>query len=162
MQGNIWVGTYYGGVNVFNPDKNNHSFYCAEPLREDCLSFPVVGKMTEDSAGNVWICTEGGGLNCYHGDTGVFSRYMYQKGDQSTLGSNNVKSVFYRKENNRLYAGTHLGGLFVLDLKSNKGHTLHHVTGDPASLPHEIVNDIQEYKDGIAMLTQGGPVFLIR
>lgn len=79
MQGNIWVGTYYGGVNVFNPDKNNHSFYCAEPLREDCLSFPVVGKMTEDSAGNVWICTEGGGLNCYHGDTGVFSRYMYQK-----------------------------------------------------------------------------------
>ena len=159
MQGNIWVGTYYGGVNVFNPDKNNHSFYCAEPLREDCLSFPVVGKMTEDSAGNVWICTEGGGLNCYHGDTGVFSRYMYQKGDQSTLGSNNVKSVFYRKENNRLYAGTHLGGLFVLDLKSNKGHTLHHVTGDPASLPHEIVNDIQEYKDGIAMLTQGGPVF---
>ena len=158
MQGNIWVGTYYGGVNVFNPDKNNHSFYCAEPLR-DCLSFPVVGKMTEDSAGNVWICTEGGGLNCYHGDTGVFSRYMYQKGDQSTLGSNNVKSVFYRKENNRLYAGTHLGGLFVLDLKSNKGHTLHHVTGDPASLPHEIVNDIQEYKDGIAMLTQGGPVF---
>ena len=73
MQGNIWVGTYYGGVNVFNPDKNNHSFYCAEPLREDCLSFPVVGKMTEDSAGNVWICTEGGGLNCYHGDTGVFS-----------------------------------------------------------------------------------------
>ena len=150
MQGNIWVGTYYGGVNVFNPDKNNHSFYCAEPLREDCLSFPVVGKMTEDSAGNVWICTEGGGLNCYHGDTGVFSRYMYHKGDQGTLGSNNVKSVFYRKENNRL---------FVLDLKSNKGHTLHHVTGDPASLPHEIVNDIQEYKDGIAMLTQGGPVF---
>ena len=159
MQGNIWVGTYYGGVNVFNPDKNNHSFYCAEHLREDCLSFPVVGKMTEDSAGNVWICTEGGGLNCYHGDTGVFSRYMYHKGDQGTLGSNNVKSIFYRKENNRLYAGTHLGGLFVLDLKSNKGHTLHHVTGDPASLPHEIVNDIQEYKDGIAMLTQGGPVF---
>ena len=155
MQGNIWVGTYYGGVNVFNPDKNNHSFYCAEPLREDCLSFPVVGKMTEDSAGNVWICTEGGGLNCYHGDTGVFSRYMYHKGDQGTLGSNNVKSIFYRKENNRLYAGTHLGGLFVLDLKSNKGNT----TGDPASLPHEIVNDIQEYKDGIAMLTQGGPVF---
>ena len=159
MQGNIWVGTYYGGVNVFNPDKNNHSFYCAEPLREDCLSFPVVGKMTEDSAGNVWICTEGGGLNCYHGDTGVFSRYMYHKGDKGTIGSNNVKSIFYRKENNRLYAGTHLGGLFVLDLKSNKGHTLHHVTGDPASLPHEIVNDIQEYKDGIAMLTQGGPVF---
>ena len=45
------------------PIKNNHSFYCAEPLREDCLNFPVVGKMTEDSAGNVWICTEEWRLN---------------------------------------------------------------------------------------------------
>lgn len=59
-----------------------------------------------------------------------------------------------------MYVGTHLGGLFILDLKSNKGHTLHHIRGNPASLPHEIVNDIQEYKGGLALLTQGGPIFM--
>lgn len=53
-----------------------------------------------------------------------------------------------------------LGGIFVLDLKSNKGHTLHNIVGDPTSLPHEIVNDIQEYKDGLALLTQGGVAFM--
>ena len=47
-----------------------------------------------------------------------------------------------------------------MDLKSNKGHTLHHIRGNPASLPHEIVNDIQEYKGGLALLTQGGPIFM--
>lgn len=47
----------------------------------------------------------------------------------------------------------------MLDLKSNKGHTLHNIVGDPTSLPHEIVNDIQEYKDGLALLTQGGVAF---
>ena len=26
-------------------------------------------------------------------------------------------------------------GIFVLDLKSNKGHTLHNIVGDPTSLP---------------------------
>ena len=160
MQGNIWVGTYYGGVNVFNPSKTSNHFYYAEPLQEDCLSFPVVGKMAEDSSGRLWICTEGGGLNCYNADTGIFTRYQHRKGDASSVGSNNLKSIFYRKENERLYVGAHLGGIFVLDLKSNKGHTLHNIVGDPTSLPHEIVNDIQEYKDGLALLTQGGVAFM--
>lgn len=31
---------------------------------------------------------------------------------------------------------------------------------NPTSLPHEIVNDIQEYKDGLALLTQGGVAFM--
>lgn len=160
MQGNIWVGTYYGGVNVFNPSKTSNHFYYAEPLQEDCLSFPVVGKMTEDDRGNLWICTEGGGLNCYNTDTGFFTRYRHREGDATSVGSNNLKSIFYRKENGRLYVGAHLGGLFVLDIKSNKGRTFHHIAGDSTSLPHEIVNDIQEYKDGLALLTQGGPVFM--
>lgn len=160
MQGNIWVGTYYGGVNVFNSDKTSNHFYNAEPLQEDCLSFPVVGKMAEDGQGNLWICTEGGGLNCYNPDTGSFTRYQHRKGDGGSVGNNNLKSIFYRKENDRLYVGSHFGGLFVLDLKTNKGHSFHHKKGDASSLPHEIVNDIQEYKHGLALLTQGGPVFM--
>ena len=160
MQGNIWVGTYYGGVNVFNPSKTSNHFYYAEPLQENCLSFPVVGKMTEDSKGNLWICTEGGGLNCYNADTGIFTRYQHREGDINSVGSNTLKSIFYRKENGRLYVGSHLGGLFILDIASNKGHTLHHIKDDSTSLPHEIVNDIQGYKNGIALLTQGGPVFM--
>lgn len=160
MQGNIWVGTYYGGANVFNPSKNSNHFYYAEPLREDCLSFPVVGKMAEDGRGNLWICTEGGGLNCYNTETGTFTRYQHREGDAGSVGSNNLKSIFYRKDNERLYVGAHFGGLFVLDINSNKGHTLHHVKGDPTSLPHEIVNDVQEYKNGLALLTQGGPIFM--
>lgn len=159
-QGNIWIGTYYGGVNVFSPDKVNNHFYYAEPLREDCLSFPVVGKMAEDNDGNLWICTEGGGLNCYHPQTGLFTRYMHRKEDPESIGSDNLKSIFYRKENDCLYAGTHLGGLFVLDLKTKKGRSFRHKEKDSTSLPHNIVNEIQAYKNGFALLTQGGPVFM--
>lgn len=160
VQGNIWVGTYYGGVNIFNPDKDSHHFYSAEPLSRGCLSFPVVGKMTADSEGKLWICTEGGGLNRYDPDTGNFIRFQYRVRDYKSIGSNNLKSIFYRKENNCLYVGAHLGGLFVLDLKSNQGYRVQYIKGDSSSLPHEIVNDIQEYKGGLALLTQGGPVFM--
>lgn len=160
MQGNIWVGTYYGGANVFNPDKADNHFFQAEPMQPDCLSFPVVGKMTKDDSGNIWICTEGGGLNKYQPQTGTFTRYMHRNNDASSIGSNNLKSIYYQKKNNRLYIGTHFGGLFIFDLKSNKGHTLRHIKGDTTSLPHDIVNDIQPYKEGYAVLTQGGVAYL--
>ncbi len=160
MQGNIWVGTYYGGANVFNPNKTNNHFYHAEPLLPNSLSFPCVLSMTEDSKGNLWLCTDGGGLNRYCPETGNFTRYVHQEGDANSIGSNNLKDIVYRKENDRLYVATHLGGLFVLDLKTNKGHTLRNIKGVPTSLPHNIVNDIQVYKNGLALLTQGGPVFM--
>lgn len=160
MQGNIWVGTYYGGANVFNPDKTDNHFFQAEPMQADCLSFPVAGKMTEDNKGNIWICTEGGGLNRYQPQTGTFTRYMHRSNDPGSVGSNNLKSIFYQKENNRLYIGTHFGGLYVFDPATNRGHTLRHIKGDSTSLPHDIVNDIQEYKGGYAVLTQGGAAWL--
>lgn len=157
--GSIWVGTYYGGVHVFNPDEAGNRFYEADSHNEGNLSFPVVGRMTEDPDGNLWICTEGGGLNCLHADSGTFTSYKHKLGDPTTPGSNNLKSIYYCSKNNRLYVGSHWGGLFVLDMKSGKGHTLCHAAKDPHSLPHDIVNDIQAYKNGLALLTQGGPTF---
>lgn len=39
-------------------------------------------------------------LNCYNADTGIFTRYQHRKGDASSVGSNNLKSIFYRKKMN--------------------------------------------------------------
>ncbi|MDR0938811.1 MAG: response regulator [Mediterranea sp.] len=158
-QGNLWAGTYYGGVNVFTPDDDKLQMYYAEPLRKGSLSFPVVGRMTKDGVGNIWICTEGGGLNCFTPDNERFTSLTHESNNPESIGSDNCKCVYYRKENNSLYVGTHLGGLFVLNLTTRKSHTLRHEEGNDASIPHDIVNDIQGYKNGMALLTQGGPVY---
>lgn len=158
--GNIWAGTYFGGVNVFNPDRENNHFYYAAPLRKDWLNFPVVGKIAEDLTGNLWICTEGGGLNKLDANTGKFSHYVHRKGDPQSIGSNNLKSIYFHPETEKLYVGTHFGGLYILDTRTGKGHTLRHVSGDPSSLPHDIVNQIQPYKEGLLILTQGGLAYM--
>lgn len=158
MQGNIWAGTYFGGVNVFNPNENNNYFYHAAPLRDDWLNFPVVGKITEDSSGNLWICTEGGGLNRLDARTGKFTHFTHQSDDPHSIGSNNLKSIYYHPGTQTLYVGTHFGGLYILNTRTGKGHTLRHVPGDASSLPHDIVNEIQPYKQGLLILTQGGLV----
>lgn len=159
-QGNIWAGTYFGGVNIFNPEVERNYFYHANPLRTDWLNFPVVSKMTEDLSGNLWICTEGGGLNQLNLQTGKFTHYTHQPGNPQSIGSNNLKSIYFDPETEILYVGTHFGGLYIFDTRTKKGHSLHHQKDDPSSLPHDIVNSIQPYREGLLLLTQGGVVYM--
>lgn len=160
IQGNIWAGTYYRGVNIFNPNPSSDYFYHADPLKKDWLNFPVTGKMAEDKKGNLWICTEGGGLHSLNHTTGKFTQYTYQPENSQSLGSNNLKSILYHAKEDKLYIGTHLGGMYILDLKTQKGHRLTHKTYDIQSFPYDIVNEIQKYKDGLIVLTQGGVSFM--
>ena len=159
VSGNIWVGTFYGGVNVFNPNRVHNHYYYAEPQFEGRLNYPVIGRMTEDGSGNLWICTEGGGLNCFNYATGKFTKYTYEN-TNANIGNNNVKSIYYRKENDHLYIGTHTGGISVMDLKSRELHTIRNLLGDPGYLSNDIVTDIQGYKEGIVVLTRGGIVYM--
>lgn len=159
-QGNIWAGTYFGGVNIFNPTPEKNYFYHANPLRTDWLNFPVVSKMTEDLSGNLWICTEGGGLNQLNLQTGKFTHYTHQPGNPQSIGSNNLKSIYFDPTTEILYVGTHFGGLYIFDTRTKRGHSLHHQQGNPNSLPHDIVNSIQPYREGLLLLTQGGVVYM--
>lgn len=159
-QGNIWAGTYFGGVNIFNPTPEKNYFYHANPLRTDWLNFPVVSKMTEDLSGNLWICTEGGGLNQLNLQTGKFTHYTHQPGNPQSIGSNNLKSIYFDPTTEILYVGTHFGGLYIFDTQTKRGHSLHHQQGNPNSLPHDIVNSIQPYREGLLLLTQGGVVYM--
>lgn len=159
VSGNIWVGTYYGGANVFSQDDSEAHFYEAEPSVPGNLSFPIVGRLAEDGKGNIWICTEGGGLNCLDVHTGTFSVYRHKNGDSQTPDSDHFKSIYYRKENNTIYAGTHLGGLFILNLSTGKGHVVRAHSGMPDALPHDVINNIQPYEGGLAIFTQRGPAY---
>lgn len=155
-QGCIWIGTYFGGVNYFNPEQAICHYYRAAPSCNTCLSFPFVGKMTEDTAGNLWVCTEGGGLNCFNPANDTFIHYRNRPGDANSIAHNNLKCVYYRQENNRLYIGTHTGGLSVFDIRSGTFHTLRHRKGDANSLPNDIVNEVQPYGGRLFVLTLSG------
>ena len=37
---------------------------------------------------------------------------------------------------------------------------MRHQKGNPSSLPHDIVNSIQPYREGLLLLTQGGVVYM--
>lgn len=119
-QGTIWMGTYYGGVNYFNPEKDIFNYYTQSAYRKDCLNFPLVGPMVEDKDRLLWICTDGGGLNCLDRKTNTFTYYV--AGGKNSLPHNNVKSICYDRKHDYLYIGTYTGGLSRYNRKSGVFH----------------------------------------
>lgn len=153
-QGTIWAGTYFGGVNYFNPKSQIYRHFQAAKTENNGLSAPIVGCITEDSLHNVWIGTEGGGITKYNPQTNTFQWYKHSSNPNS-LSHNNVKTIYYDHPNKILWIGTHMGGLNKLDLRSNK-FTRYHTNSDKGSLPSNIIREIVPYKDNLLLATHKG------
>ena len=158
MQGGIWIGTYYGGINYFNPASDHSNFYEANPDDPSALNFPFVGMMQEDNKHNLWICTEGGGLNYFDRKSRQFSRHSTQGEQNPHIGQKNMKCIWYQKETGMLYIGTHNAGLVVFDTNTHQSRVLKNIPGKENSLPNNVVNTIQYYKERLVISTQSGIV----
>ncbi|HCN53333.1 MAG TPA: hybrid sensor histidine kinase/response regulator [Prevotella sp.] len=154
-RGTLWVGTYYGGVNYFNPEYDIFHFYDSDVNRPDCLSYPFVGHMIEDKDGNVWIGTEGGGLNMLDRKTGHIAHYL--KGS-SGIAENNVKDLAYDAKRNRLYVGTHMGGLSILDIPSQRFNNLLTLHPEYGKFGNRVIC-LREYGDYLYLTTESRYLF---
>lgn len=100
LDGKILVGTYGGGVYVFDPHKLSLSnFSPNEPFINGCFF-----RFIKDRAGNLWFATEQG-LYCSKIDGTVLRKY-----DTTNSGLvDNVIIYLYQDSQNRLYLSTHFG-----------------------------------------------------
>lgn len=154
-QGTIWAGTYFGGVNYFNPEYAIYRFFRQADTPAKGLSSPVVGNMIEDKRGNIWICTEGGGLNVFDPVKNTFQWYTHRPSVNS-ISHNNVKAIWYDEAADCMWLGLHLGGINKLDIKTGRFFVYRKVEGDKESIPSDIVRDIVPYKDSLVVATQSG------
>jgi len=72
--GSMWIGTYYGGVNVYHVNATPFREYKSY-LDRNSLSSNVVSAIVEDAQQNLWIGTEAEGLNYYDRNTGRFRSF---------------------------------------------------------------------------------------
>lgn len=114
-QGTIWIGSFYGGVNYFTPDRSGFVHYDYQAGNLSNLYYSYIGEMTADKHGNLWVSTDGGGLGCINENWELV--HQFTAGGLNSIPHNNVKSICYDQENDYLYIGTHLGGLSRYDFQ---------------------------------------------
>ena len=127
----LWAGGAgnNGGLNLFNPEKQNFTVYKHDPTVSSSLVFDVVICMTEDKQGNFWIGTVNG-LDKLDQAKGTFTHYKIFPSDSIIGGKNVVASILEDNQNNLWVGNANTGGLHILDRKTGQfkdylqGHTV--------------------------------------
>lgn len=95
--GEMWIGTYGGGINRFDPETGKAKRY----NESDGLSNNVVYGILADDDGRLWLSTNFG-LNRFDIQSGTFKSYFENDGLQSN--EFNI-GAFYRDPNGRFFFG---------------------------------------------------------
>ncbi len=114
--GNLYIGTWGGGVDIFNPKTEKFIHIRHDPENSNSLSSDNVMVLLRDRWGLIWIGTEGGGLDCYDPQNKSFLHFKYNHADAKSLSNDFVWSLFQDKTGN-LWIGTKRG-LNVLNLSN--------------------------------------------
>ncbi|MCH8523980.1 MAG: hypothetical protein LAT52_05450, partial [Balneolales bacterium] len=136
--GNIWIGTYGGGVSVFNVEIFNHY------TEKEGLSCNTVHTIIEDKAGNIWLGTYEG-VSVFNGER--FTHYTENEG----LIDDYIFSIIEDKRGN-IWIGTDFG------VRVFNGQNFIHYT-ENEGLTNDYINAVLEDKRGnIWIGTYGGGV----
>ena len=115
--GNMWLGTFNAGLNIYSKDANTFKHY-KQTSSTTSLSNNFVLSLFEDSKGRFWIGTDGGGLNQLDRATGKFKSYMNDPKNPNSICGNYVLSIT-EDSDGMIWLGTWGTGVSVLDPVKN-------------------------------------------
>lgn len=107
----LWIGTYYGGINVFS-QANNLFRRFEHQSSSNSLSYNIVSSFVEDAEGDIWIGTEGGGLNKWNRKLQQFTSYQFEEAGSGR--ENNIKTIAVDKSG-KIWVGAFQKGLYAFD-----------------------------------------------
>lgn len=116
LEGGVWVGTYFGGINYYPANYNLFTkFY--ETGKKESLVGNIIRDICEDKNGLIWIGTEDAGINIYNPQNNVFTNLSPNKSSIS-IANNNIHGLL--AIDNEMWVGTFEHGLDRIDINSKK------------------------------------------
>jgi ligand-binding sensor domain-containing protein len=74
-EGTLWVGTYGGGLNRYDPATDSFIRYLHDPNDPESISHSVISTLYEDRAGTIWIGYGNGSFDALEKGSASFMRY---------------------------------------------------------------------------------------
>lgn len=152
--GNIWAGSYYGGVNYFTPSHDRYFNFDYARIAPVGLFHSFVIDMVSDNDGNLWFGTDGGGVCCVDSAWNIVTELSTLSG-HNALRQNNIKTLAYDPDGNRVYIGTHLGGLSYYDIDARKTVNLIDRQSDNG-LPGNVIHHLQIFDGNLYISSRMG------
>jgi diguanylate cyclase (GGDEF)-like protein len=106
--GDVWVGTYGGGVGRYDPATGRFSTHAHDATDPGSLGNDTIDTLYRDGAGLIWIGTDSAGVDIYNPENRVFGYYRHRQGDPNSLASNLVWSI-YKDRRDEVWVATDAG-----------------------------------------------------
>ena len=141
--GELWIGTYGGGLNKFDSHTGKFSSYLNNPSDPSSISSNVVMDVITDADGSVWLATYGGGMCIFNPSTGKFTTYKNDPANPKSISSNFIHCL-HKDSKGTMWIGTYGGGLDAFERSA--GNFISYT--ESAGLPNNIINGILEDEKG--------------
>ncbi|WP_167614968.1 hybrid sensor histidine kinase/response regulator transcription factor [Maribellus sediminis] len=148
-QGNMWLGTYFGGINLWSNSSNFFRVW-QTGTSENHISGSAVSCITENLNGNIWIGMEDMGINRIDGESGQITKVI---NESNGLSFNNVHDLLFETPD-KLWIATYTGGINIYNLKTNSFEYIN--TENHPNLPTNNIYNLLQVGDSIFIASTGG------
>ena len=153
--GQIWIGTWGGGANLYQPKTGRFQHFINEPLRSDSLASNRIQSLFHDQDGSIWLGSYDNGLSRYLGNNS-FERIQKTDEGEASLSHNRIWDI-EDNDGDSLWLATSFG----LNLYDKHKQTFAHFFPDPSNPTPTGANEIRSIlktsKDKLYVGTQKGP-----
>jgi len=132
----LWIGTYRGGINLYNLRTGRFKSFMFDEENSNSLSDDHVRVIRKDRFGNLWIGTYNGGINKFNPGTGKFTRYINNPENPNSISGNQIQDIFIESDS-VIWVAVFGGGLNKLSFEINSDVSTPEVTvykNDPSIL----------------------------
>ena len=142
--GSYWLGTFYGGVNIYSPLARQFDDVRLTNKKNQ-TAYKIAGAIVTDSNQNLWVSTDGNGLYCLNKKGEIIKQVKHIPGDETSLSHNKIKCLLL--DDDGLWIGT-IMGLNFYNFKTDKIIHYNPNPYDPSSLPDDRIYDLEKDADG--------------
>lgn len=145
QRGNVWVGTFGGGLNRLDTTTGEIKTYHHDENVPGSLPDDRVMALAVDYKNEVWIGTRGAGLARYYEPTEKFEMFTNNPADSESISSNAITSILPLADG-RMLIGTYGGGLNLFDGIAFKRYF--HDPADDASISSDRIMALYQDRSG--------------
>ncbi len=138
--GIIWIGTWGGGLNRFDPNTGQAITYLPDPDDPNSLTSDRVQSIFEDRAGNLWVGTAGDGLNRFNREAETFTHYRHDPDNPNSISHDRIWRMA-EDEGGYLWIATS-EGLNRFDPQTETFTRFFHQPDRSSSLSHSLIRTV--------------------
>lgn len=137
-EGNIWIGTDHGGINIVDKKKMTVRYILHRDGDETSPAENSINCFYKDDQGIIWVGTYKRGVSYYHEDIYRFEMYKRYSLDPGSLPFEDI-NTFEEDGKGNLWIGTNGGGLLYLDRQTGKFKQYQNDPGNANSISGDVI-----------------------